>query len=148
MAINPTQPAPGLAEFQSDTIGGLVELFAGDTPAPVTISATYGADLAAAGIPAYTPVRVDFESGEIALAAAEVPADGETPAVPAVVPNAITVGVLRAGGSAEGRMAVYKAGCFNINALNWPDHLADEEDRLAAFDLASCQIYVKKPYYS
>lgn len=138
MAINPTQPAPGLAEFQSDTIGGLVELFAGDTPAPVTVSANYSAALAAAGIPANTPVNVDFETDEISLVAEGVEA------------NAITVGVLRpgAGGGVAGRMAVYKAGCFNINALNWPESLATEAARLAAFDLASSQIYVKKPYYS
>lgn len=140
MAINPTQPAPGLAEFQSDTIGALVELWAGDTPAPVTVSANYTAAQATAGIPAHTPVWVDHETDEIALV------DGTD----VTEANAITVGVLRAGagGGAAGRMAVYKAGCVNINALNWPASLATEADRLAAFDLASCQIYVKKPYYS
>lgn len=140
MPINPTNPAPGLAEYNSDTIGALVELFAGDTPAPVTVTASYDATLATAGIPANTPVSVDVETGAIALV------DGST----VTKANAITSGVLRAGagGGVAGNMGVYKAGMFNINALNWPDSLASEADRLAAFDLAECQIYVKKPYYS
>ncbi len=140
MAITPSQPAPGLAEFQSDSIGGLVELWAGDTPAPVSVSVKYTAAQAAAGIPAYTPVSVDFETDELSLV------DGTT----VTKANAITVGVLRAGagGGVAGRMDVYKAGCPNINALNWPASLDTEAKRLAAFDLASCQIYVKKPYYS
>lgn len=140
MAINPVQPAPGLAAYQSDTVGGLVELWAGDTPAPVTISASYSTTLAAAGIPANTPVDVDFESGAISLV------DGTT----ITKANAVTVGTLvaGAGGGVAGKMAVYKAGCFNINALNWPASLATEAARLAAFDMAACQIYVKKPFYS
>lgn len=137
MAINPSQPTPGLAAFQSDTIGSLVELFAGDTPAPVTISAKYSGELGTAGIPANTPVQVNFETGDLALV------DGTT----VTKANAITCGTLVAG-SPAGSMGVYKAGCFNINALNWPASLDTEAERLAAFDLASSQIYVKKPYYS
>lgn len=140
MPINPTIPAPGLAEFNSDTIGAVVELFAGDTPAPVSVSATYSTTLAVAGIPAYTPVSVDVDTGAIALV------DGTT----VTKANAVTVGVLRAGAGngVAGKMGVYKAGTFNINALNWPTSLATEAQRLAAFDLAESQIYVKKPYYS
>lgn len=140
MAINPTQPNPGLAQFQSDTVGGLVELYAGDTPAPVTISGKYSTTLAASGIPAYTPVDLDFETGNISLV------DGTT----ITKANAITCGTLTAGagGGVAGEMACFKAGCFNINALNWPASLSTEAARLAAFDLAACQIYVKKPYYS
>lgn len=139
MPITPVTANPGLAEFQSDTIGGGVELLAGDTPAIVTFSASYTAAQAAAGIPMNTPVDVDYETGVITYPLAE-----------GAKPNAITLGTLRAGtgGGAAGRMAVYKAGCFNINALNWPASLATEAARLAAFDLASSQIYVKKPYYS
>lgn len=140
MPINPSIAAPGLAEYESDTIGAVVELFAGDTPAPVTTTATYDTALATSGIPAYTPVSVDVDTGAIALV------DGST--VPKA--NAVTVGVLRAGagGGVAGRVAVYRAGTFNINALNWPDALSSEALRLAAFDLAACQIYVKKPYYA
>lgn len=140
MAINPSQPAPGLAEFQSDTIGSLVELFFGDTPHPVTESVGYTSGQAATGIPANTPVFVDPATRVIALV------DGTT----VTEANAITTGVLRAGagGGVAGKMGVYKAGNFNINALNWPASLATEAARLAAFDMASCQIYVNKPFYS
>lgn len=141
MAISPSQPAPGLAEFQSDTITGLVELFHGDTPAPMTESVNYTTGQAAAGIPANTPVFVDDATKTIALV------DGTT----VTKANAITVGVLRAGagGGVAGKMGVYRAGNFNINALNWPASLDTEAERLGtAFDKASCQIYVGKPFYS
>lgn len=140
MAINPSQPTPGIAQFQSDTIGALVELWAGDTPAPVTVSAKYTQVQAALGIPANTPVQVNFETDEIALV------DGTD----VTKANAITVGALLplSAGVATGSMAVYKAGTVNINALNWPASLDTEAKRLAAFDLSSCQIYVKKPYYA
>lgn len=140
MAISPSYPTPGLAQMETDSVTGLVELMAGDTPAVVTISGKYNTTLAAAGIPANTPVDLDFETGNISLV------DGTT----ITKANAITVGTLvaGAGGGVAGEMACYKAGCFNLNALNWPASLDTEAKRMAAFDLASCQIYVKKPYYS
>lgn len=140
MPINPNVPAVGLAEFNSDTVGALVELFAGDTPQPVTQSGTYTAAQAIEGIPANTPVSLDVETGAIELV------DGTT----ITKANAVTVGVLRpvASPGATGRMAVYKAGNFNINALNWTAEQNTEALRLAAFDMAECQIYVTKPYYS
>lgn len=140
MAINPQLPTPGLAQFESDTIGGLVELMAGDTPAVVTISAKYTAAQAASGIPARTPVWVDFETDEIELV------DGTT----RTKANALLRSGLQpgAGGGVAGRISVMKAGTLNINALNWPASLDTEAKRFAAFDLSSCQIYVKKPYYS
>lgn len=140
MAITPTQPTPGLAQYESDTVGGLTELWAGDTPAPVTISGKYSATLEAAGIPANTPVSLDYETGDIALV------DGTT----VTKANAITVGTLlpRAGGTG-GSMAVYKAGCLNLRGpINWPASFDNDAKKLAAFDLAECQIYVKVPYYS
>lgn len=137
MPFNPSQPSPGIADFQTDTVGALVELLAGDTPALVTIAGTYTLAQATAGIPANTPVKLDYETGAIALV------DGTD----VTKANAITVGVLPAGGPA-GSMDVYKAGCFNINALNWPASMDTEAKRYAAFDLSGCQIYIKKPYYS
>lgn len=139
MPITPSQPTPGLAQFETDTIGGLVELFAGDTPQPVTFSGTYTADQEAAGIPVNTPVSVDFETGAISLV------DGTD----VTKANAVTVGTLLAAtGGTGGTMAVYKAGCFNIRALNWPAAFDTDAKKLAAFDLATSQIYVKVPYYS
>ena len=134
--ITPNNPTPGLAQFQSDTIGGLVELFFGDTPAPVTEAGSYTAALGTAGIPANTPVVFDTETRAISLVA-----DAATKA------NAITVGDLLPG-SPAGSMAVYRAGNFNINALNWPAALNTESLRFAAFDLSKGQIYVNKPFYS
>lgn len=133
--ITPNNPTPGLAQYQSDTIGGLVELFFGDTPAPVTESGSYTAALGTAGIPANTPVVFDPNTRSISLVSGDAK------------PNAITCGELLAG-SPAGRMGVYRAGNFNINALNWPASLNTEALRLSAFDLAASQIYVNKPYYS
>ncbi|MCQ4311699.1 hypothetical protein NAV33_07295 [Pseudomonas stutzeri] len=128
----------GIAGFQNDSVAGAVELFAGDTPAPVTVSAKVPADLATAGIPAWTPVSVDFETDTIALV------DGTT----VTKANAITVAPVAAGSPATTSVPVYKAGMFNINAPKWPATFATEAAKLAAFDLAACQIYVKKPYYA
>lgn len=126
----------GLAGRQTDTVSGAVELFCGDTPHPVTISANVSAALAAAGIPAWTPVNVDHETDEITLVTGSV------------VPNAITVSIVRPG-SPAGRAPVYKAGCFNINAIRWPDALNTDALKFAAFDeQVNSQIVIKKPYYS
>jgi hypothetical protein len=137
MSIIPANPTPGQASFNSDTVSMVPELFAGDSPDVVTVSGSYNGTLATAGIPIWTPVDLDFETGAISLV------DGTT----ITKANAITVGEVPAG-SVAGRMPLYKAGAFNINALNWPASLATEAARLAGFDLAACQIYVKKPYYA
>lgn len=126
----------GIAGFQNDSVAGSVELFAGDTPAPVTDYALPGATLATAGIPAWTPVSVDPSTRAITLA------DGTTK------PNAITVAPVPAGSPATTSVPVYKAGAFNLGALKWPAAFDTEGKKLAAFDLAACQIYVKKPYYA
>ena len=140
MPISPSQPAPGLAERETDTITGLVELFFGDTPSPTTETVKYTSGQAATGIPANTPVSIDLATRTIALV------DGTT----ITKANAITTGVLRAGagGGVAGGMGVYRSGNFNINALNWPASFNTEAKKLAAFDLAASQIYVNKPYYS
>lgn len=127
----------GIAGFSSDDVPGQVELLAGESPALVTVSATYTAGQGTAGIPAYTPVQVNFETDTIVLV------DGTT----VTKANAITCVTVKAG-SPAGKVPVFKAGCFNINALRWPASLATEAARLGGFNLASCQIYVKKPYYS
>lgn len=125
----------GLAGRQTDTVSGAVELFAGDTPAVVTVSANVSAAVAAAGLPAWTPVNVDHETDEITLVTG------------AVVPNAITVSPIRTG-SPAGRAPVYKAGCFNIYALNWPAAINTDALKFGAFDSqVNAQIVIKKPFY-
>lgn len=136
MAFGTDYKNVGLAERQTDVVTGAVELFCGDTPLPVTISANVPAALAATGVPAWTPVKVDHETGDISLVTG------------AVVPNAITVSIVRPG-SPAGRAPVYKAGCFNINALNWPAALNTDALKFGAFDaMTNGQIVIKKPYYN
>ncbi len=131
-------PDHGLAAFQTDDVGALTELFAGDTPAIVTIAGTYTASQAAAGIPKFTPVRVDYDGGPITLV------DGTT----VTKANALTLGTLPAGGLAAGSMGVIKAACLNVKGpINWPASMATESARLQAFDLATSQIFVKRPVY-
>lgn len=139
----PDYTKAGIASFQNDSVAGAVELFAGDTPAPVTDFALPGATLATAGIPAWTPIFVDAVTRAVTLAVtgSANPADD-------VKPNAITVAPVPAGSPATTSVPVYKAGSFNINALKWPESFATEGSKLAAFDLAACQIYVKKPFYA
>lgn len=127
--------SPGLADFQTDVVPGQVEVFAGDTPAVVTISATYTGAQGTAGIPALTPVKVDFEGGAITIAATTADA------------NAITTVAVKAG-SPAGKVPVYKAGCFNVYAIAFPAGANTEALKMAFFStLSNHQIYVKKPYY-
>lgn len=138
MAWNPNTPDHGLAEYNVDTVTALKELFGGDTPQPVSISGTYTSAQAAAGIPAFTPVRVEYDGGPITLV------DGTD----VTKANALTVGTLKPGGLVAGSMGVYKAGCLNLKGpINWPASFATDVQRLQAFELASCQLYVKVPVY-
>ena len=137
MAITPSTPNPGYAQFQTDTVGGLVELRAGDTPAAVTVMASFTLAQGTAGIPAHTPVFVANEGAAVQLV------DGTT----ITKANAITTSEIPAG-SPAGNVGVYKALCVNVRALNWPASFTTDAQKLAAFDLSSCQIYAKIPYYS
>lgn len=138
MANNPTYPDVGLVDFQSDTFGSLAELFAGDTPHPVSIAGTYTQAQATAGIPKFTPVRVEYDGGPITLV------DGTT----VTKANALTTGTLKAGSTGAGSMGVYKAGTLNLKGpINWPASMDTDVKRLQAFELATSQIFVKRPYY-
>lgn len=125
----------GVAELNTDSFTQ-VELFAGDTPAVVTDYGIIGGSLNAAGIPAWTPVFVDPGTRAISLAV-----QGTT------APNAITVAATPAGAAATSSVPVYKAGMFNIRALNWPASYDTDAERFAAFAAAGgTQIFVKLPY--
>jgi len=126
----------GLAGSQSDSFF-TIELFAGDTPLPVTAVGQLGEALATAGIAAWTPVHVDAATEAVSLAES-----GETE------PNAITVVEVAEGSPTDVRVPVYKAGTFNIKALNWPASYDTDAKKFAAFAGATdAQIYVRTPYY-
>jgi len=125
----------GVAGLNTDTFTQ-VELFAGDTPAVVTDYGIIGGSLNAAGIPAWTPVFVDPGTRAISLAV-----HGTT------APNAITVSDTPAGVASTSSVQVYKAGTFNIRALNWPASYNLDTERFAAFAASGgTQIFVKLPY--
>lgn len=129
----------GLAGSQSDTFT-TVELFFGDTPLPVTEDAIVPSALATAGIPAWTPVYLDPETRELALA--------DPDGTPAVLPNAITVVEVAAASPANTGLSVYTAGHFNINALNWSADYATEADKRGAFAASPySQIRIGVPAY-
>lgn len=131
-------PDHGLADYQTDSAGALLELFAGDTPAPVTFAGTYTAAQAATGIPKFTPVRVEYDGGPITLV------DGTT----VTKANALTLGTLKPGGAVAGSMGVFKAGSLNLKGpINWPASMDTDVKRLQAFELATSQLYVKVPVY-
>lgn len=124
----------GIAGVQNDSFTQ-VEILAGDTPAIVTDYGIAGSTLAAAGIPAWTPVIVDPATRAITL-----PVAGTSKA------NALTTHSLEAGAPATSTVQVYKAGMFNIDAVTWGADFDTVAERLAGFDMAACQIYLKKPY--
>ena len=124
----------GIASISTDSFSQ-VEILAGDTPAAVTDYGIVGSTLAASGIPAYTPVIVNASTRAVTL-----PVQGTSK------PNALTITSIEAGSSATGTVQVWKAGMFNIAAINWGADFDTEAERISAFDLAACQIYVKKPF--
>lgn len=128
----------GVAGIQTDAFTGPVELLAGDTPAVVTDYCIPGATLAGTGIPQWTPVFVDPATRAVTLAV-----QGTT------APNAITVCTLEAGSAAATTLPIYKVGCFNINALNWPASYDTTAERISAFAAAAgTLIIIKEPYYA
>ena len=134
---------PGLAGIQTDTFT-TVEILAGDTPAQVSDSGKLSSAQATSGIPIWTPVNLNQETGEIKLAVY----DATTPAN-AVVPNAITNIDLPAGAFATGAaVPVWTAGSYNVDAINWPASYTDHDKKMGAFAKATgCQIYIRAPYY-
>lgn len=119
-----------------------VELFAGDTPAVVTDFGIVASALATAGIPAWTPIYVDPVTRAVSLAVidADVPENS-------VAPNAISVVTIQPGSPADTNLPIYKAGMFNIRALNWPATFDTDAKKFSAFAAApDAQIYIKEPY--
>lgn len=125
----------GLASIQTDEFTQ-VELFAGDTPAPVTDYGILGDTLAVDGLAAWTPVIVDAATRAITL-----PEAGVSQA------NALTVAPIQAGSPATSSVPVYKAGMFNVEALRFGVSFDTDAKKFSAFNLAECQIYVKAPFY-
>lgn len=134
MATNIPYADYGVPTVQHDAFTQ-VELFAGDTPLVVTDYGVVTGALATSGIPAWTPVVVDPETRAISLAEAGQAA------------NAITVVTLQPNAPANSNLPVYKAGCFNIRALNWDASYDTDAKKFAAFAAATdAQIYIKAPY--
>ena len=135
---------PGLAGIQTDTFT-TVEILAGDTPAQVSDSGKLSSAQATSGIPIWTPVNLNQETGEIKLAVY----DATTPAN-AVVPNAITNIDIPAGAFVTGAaVPVWTAGSYNVDAINWPASFDNHDKKMGAFAKATgCQIYIRAPYYS
>lgn len=126
----------GVASVQTDSVTPNPELMAGDTPAVVTDIAVIPSAIATAGLAARTPVYVNPSSKVMELAVHGTRA-----------PNAITIVDIPAGAAANSNTPVYKAGTFNIRALNWPASYDLDSERYGAFaSEPGCQIYVKKPY--
>lgn len=133
----------GVPSVQTDTFSQ-VELFAGDTPLVVTdYGVASGALAATEGIPAWTPVFVDPVTRAVSLAVYDDAEEGSP-----VVPNAITVVTIQPGGTgATTNVPVYKAGSFNIRALNWPASFDTDDKKFSAFaGNPDNQIYIKEPY--
>lgn len=131
----PTNSNYGKPGFQSEAVAAEPELLCGDTPAIVTIAAIVPAAIRETGLAKWTPVVVNFDTDEISM-----PEEGGRP-------NAITVFTVEAGVPEDSRVGVYKAGCFNVNALNYPEGVDTERAKLSHFDPNS-MIVVKKPYIS
>ncbi len=150
MATTIPQGDYGIASVQTDAYQD-IELFAGDTPAVVTMSYTASSDLvteyAGATLPAWSPVHVTIAGAvETATFSTSKPA------------NAITVfPIIPEEG---GKISVYRAGMFNPEAINWvalsdvdapyaeqSEQVRGQLTNMAFANASDHQIYFKAPFY-
>jgi hypothetical protein len=97
----------GMAEFNTDIFTG-VELFAGSAPMPWTSDEIVAAaTIAGAALPAFSVVG--FLAGELVMA--------KTSAT-AVIPIGITTAPVNQL-AVNRTVAIFRAGAFNMDALNW-----------------------------
>lgn len=129
----------GQAGLQTDSFN-VVEILAGDTPAQVTDYGLLQAGQVAGGIPAYTPVFVDPETRVVQIATFAVDASG-------IEANALTLCDIEAGTVAGASVPVWKAGCFNIRAINWHASYVTDGAKFGAFARTmGNQIVIKKQF--
>lgn len=116
--------------FDDDVYAGTQPIMAGDTPPMATRDVLFPAALPA--IAQYTPLSWDGVGG-----AYKVWAAGET--ISAMTAYAVP------DQAVDQRAAVYTAGMFNIDAVNWP--AGTTEDQVAAATINS-QVQFRKLLYS
>lgn len=115
-----------LATSETDSYTQIV-LMTGDTPPVVTTS-----EVSAQALPQWSVVARGMD-GNLVLANN----DSATQAI------GITVNGVEAGG----KVAVYRAGCFNPKALNWSAGFLTDEDKKTAFEATGTQIFLRAPLY-
>lgn len=107
----------GLAAFEQGDTYKTVELFSGSEPAPATEDFPVASGVA---IPAFSVVGLS--SGNLVLAEQ----DGDPAAI-----GITTAPVLNTG--AAQRVAIFRTGCFNPDALNWHASYDTDAKKAAAF---------------
>jgi hypothetical protein len=127
------QKVPGVASFESSDTYITNELFNSAIPDPVTEDFPVGASTT---IEAYSVVGLDG-SGNLAMA--------KTTAT-AVVPIGITTARIATGVGGSDRIAVYRAGNFNPDALVWHADYDTDAKKAAAFRIspAPTNIIIRK----
>lgn len=118
----------GVAEFSADTSAKTVpQLFAAETPAPVTTDILFPAG----AVDQFVPLTTGYAPWD------PTPSGGGAPG-PIIAVTAYAV----PGGT---RAAVYHAGCFNLDAIDWP---SDTTEALVQAATENTQIKFRKLLYS
>jgi hypothetical protein len=107
----------GAAVFEQGDDYVSVELFSGSTPVPVTENFPVGSGVV---IPAFSVVGLT--SGNVVMAEN----DGDPQAIGITVSDVLNVGAVQS-------VAVFRAGCFNPDALNWHASYDTDAKKAAAF---------------
>lgn len=127
----------GIPTQSEDTIGAAAAgLFSGLSPEVVTNDLIVAASQT---IPALTPVGYDANKRLVPAVAG-----GATP----IAPVGITVHAITTDASTTYKgVAVYRAGCFNPDMLNWPASFDTDAEKFAAFEGAPSptQIVIRRP---
>lgn len=122
-----------IATSETDSFDQIV-LLTGDTPPVVTTS-----EVAAAALPQWCVVGRDAD-GKIVKATYAADDTG-------VEPIGITVNAVDPAVGTLDTVAVYRAGCFNPNALVWDATFDTDAKKKAAFEKTGTQIFLVAPKY-
>jgi len=124
--------APGIAGFSSESYAGPDEVRFGEGVATTTEITVADPGAAGADLPVYSVVDIDG-----ALAAQGTPAYGITTA-PIVLADGQTTTI-----------AVYRAGNFDLDQLNWDASFATDAQKAAAFEGgASPNLFAQKKHFN
>lgn len=139
MSTTIPQDDPHMAGSQTESFK-TTELFSGDKQVSTQSYVVADAVIADADLPANSVVGFNA-SNELVLAVR-----GSVDPNDDVLPIGITTATVKEDSTTK-TVAVYRSGCFNPDALNWPASYTTDAQKKHAFDHMGSDILIRKPGY-